>query len=220
MGAQENRSGLGRSTGSSSSAFAEGLQHCCRGEGPDRMKRGCFRVSSLGTFVPGVAAGPFGPVGRCVSSADTFSLSLSLSCPSSAPRLTADSPRCEQCSRGWVAGGFEPAIPGSLARNASARKHALSPSHLLATRPPSSRPSPSRPSSVVHILIWGRRSTRPRCVLPRAPVVLSGAAVLTRGRGAPRSFRALSAHNTTTEGHVVCPLRLRGGEITDVLSNP
>ena len=57
------------------------------------MRRGCFRVSSLGTNVMGMPACLCGPVGRCVSSADT-SLSLSLSlCPGSTPGLTTDSPR-------------------------------------------------------------------------------------------------------------------------------
>ncbi len=56
--------------------------------------RGCFRVSQLGTDVSGIVARQFGAVGRCVSSADTsLSLSLSLSCPSSTPRLTAPSRR-------------------------------------------------------------------------------------------------------------------------------
>ncbi len=64
------------------------------GRGPDRMMRGCFRVSQLGTDVPGIAMRPLGAVGRCVSSADTsLSLSLSLSCPSSTPGLTASSRR-------------------------------------------------------------------------------------------------------------------------------
>src|ERR1700691_4732789 len=48
------------------------------GEGLDRMKRGCFRVSQSGTDVSGIPARPFGPVGRCLSIADA-SLSLSLS---------------------------------------------------------------------------------------------------------------------------------------------
>ena len=57
------------------------------------MRRGCFRVSSLGTDVSRVFRCPLGAVGRCVSSADTsLSLSLSLSCPSSASGLTAKSP--------------------------------------------------------------------------------------------------------------------------------
>jgi hypothetical protein len=60
---------------------------------PDRYMRGCFRVSQLGTDVQCVAACLFGPVGRCVSSADTsLSLSLSLSCLCSAPSLAADCP--------------------------------------------------------------------------------------------------------------------------------
>jgi hypothetical protein len=50
------------------------------GEGPGRTMRGCFRVSSLGTDVPGVYGAQNGPVARCVSVADTsLSLSLSLS---------------------------------------------------------------------------------------------------------------------------------------------
>src|ERR1039457_2519768 len=58
-------------------------QALCRGSngrGPDRMMRSCFRVSSMGTDVAGVAAAREGPVGRCVSIADgSLSLSLSLS---------------------------------------------------------------------------------------------------------------------------------------------
>jgi len=60
-------------------------QALCRGSngrGPDRMRRSCFRVSSMGTDVAGVAAARVGPVGRCVSIADgSLSLSLSLSTP-------------------------------------------------------------------------------------------------------------------------------------------
>jgi hypothetical protein len=80
---------------------------------PDRYMRGCFRVSQLGTFVPGVAACPFGPVGRCVSSADTsLSLSLSLSCPSSTSRLAADFPRTDR-RPGYLSGvGFSLCICG------------------------------------------------------------------------------------------------------------
>ena len=59
------------------------------------MKRGCFRVSPLGTDVMRVGVRPNAPVGRCVSSADT-SLSLSLSGPSSTPRLAADFPRTDR----------------------------------------------------------------------------------------------------------------------------
>ena len=51
-------------------------------------------MSSFGTYVSGIAAGRDGSVGRCVSSADTsLSLSLSLSCPSSAPDLTTEARR-------------------------------------------------------------------------------------------------------------------------------
>jgi hypothetical protein len=47
-------------------------------------------VVSLGKYVPGVCACLNGPVCRCVSAADSsLSLSLSLSRPSSAPRLAA-----------------------------------------------------------------------------------------------------------------------------------
>jgi hypothetical protein len=47
-------------------------------------------VSSLGTYVPGVAAGLNVPVGRCVSSADTsLSLSLSLSAHRAGPLRSA-----------------------------------------------------------------------------------------------------------------------------------
>jgi hypothetical protein len=72
--AGHDRSGLGR-------FFWIDVKRFCRGcweRVPDQMKRGCFRVSPLGTDVMGVATRPCGPVGRCVSSADT-SLSLSLS---------------------------------------------------------------------------------------------------------------------------------------------
>ena len=51
------------------------------GRGPDRMKRGCFRVSPMGTDVMKTVAAVGSPVCRCVSAADTFSLSLSLSTP-------------------------------------------------------------------------------------------------------------------------------------------
>jgi hypothetical protein len=53
-------------------------------------------VSSVGTYVPESAARPVGPVGRCVSAADSslsLSLSLSLSCTASTADLTAEAPR-------------------------------------------------------------------------------------------------------------------------------
>jgi hypothetical protein len=76
--AGHDRSGLGWSSGSTSSAFAGDVGRGCR----IVMKRGCFRVSPLGTDVMGVATCLCGSVGRCVSSADTsLSLSLSLSTP-------------------------------------------------------------------------------------------------------------------------------------------
>ena len=53
------------------------------------MKRGCFRVSPLGTDVMGLAAGEGLPVCRCVSAADT-SLSLSLSLCSGSSGLKPD----------------------------------------------------------------------------------------------------------------------------------
>jgi hypothetical protein len=57
---------------------------------PDRKMRGCFRVFSSGTNVTGVGVRQSTPVGRCLSIADaSLSLSLSLSCPSSTPPLTA-----------------------------------------------------------------------------------------------------------------------------------
>ena len=46
------------------------------------MKRGCFRVSPIGTDVVGIVVRPAGAITRCVSLADTsLSLSLSLSTP-------------------------------------------------------------------------------------------------------------------------------------------
>jgi hypothetical protein len=60
------------------------------GEGSDRMKRGCFRVSPLGTDVKRVVAHRGAPVGRCLGIEASLSLSLSLSCPSSASPLAAD----------------------------------------------------------------------------------------------------------------------------------
>jgi hypothetical protein len=50
------------------------------------MKGSRFRMSSLGMNVLGMPVRPVGPVGRCVSSADT-SLSLSLSLAPVAPRF-------------------------------------------------------------------------------------------------------------------------------------
>jgi hypothetical protein len=67
------------------------------------MTRDCFRVFSLGTDVPGVATCSNGPVGRCVSSADTsLSLSLSLSCPGSTPLLSAASSRLSRLFAGYA----------------------------------------------------------------------------------------------------------------------
>src|ERR1039457_6499006 len=56
-------------------------QALCRGSngrGPDRMMRGCFRVSPKGTDVMGMVAAQGLPLGRCLGVAES-SLSLSLS---------------------------------------------------------------------------------------------------------------------------------------------
>jgi hypothetical protein len=55
-----------------------------KGEGRDRMMRGCFCMSPVGTDVTGVAVLPRGVVVRCVSTAEA-SLSLSLSLYSQFP---------------------------------------------------------------------------------------------------------------------------------------
>src|SRR5665213_1179826 len=83
------------------------------GRGPDRMKRGCFRVSPIGTDVMGIGVARGLPLARCVSAADTrLSLSLSLSTPGllgsrpsfgvfrGARRQLLDRPR-RGCARGF-----------------------------------------------------------------------------------------------------------------------
>ncbi len=57
------------------------------------MKRGCFRVSPIGTDVRGVVVRPWGAITRCVSVADTsLSLSLSLSAPDLAGKSLLPAP--------------------------------------------------------------------------------------------------------------------------------
>jgi hypothetical protein len=58
------------------------------------VMRECFRVESYLTDVMGIAAWPDRPVGRCIGISDaSLSLSLSLSCPGSAPGLNSESRR-------------------------------------------------------------------------------------------------------------------------------
>jgi hypothetical protein len=88
------------------------------------MKRGCFRVSPLGTDVTRVVVRPSGAITRCVSLADTsLSLSLSLSTPdllgqrpSSGAKNGADHRYVDRsrrgCARGVCRARCEPLLLG------------------------------------------------------------------------------------------------------------
>jgi hypothetical protein len=74
----EHRIGFGFGFDRLWSTFSAESDNSWERENRSLLMRGCFRVSSLGTDVPGVYGAQDGPVARCVSVADT-SLSLSLS---------------------------------------------------------------------------------------------------------------------------------------------